>query len=119
MKTYPIRFRPDMQEAIDKGLKSQTRRTNLKWLKAEAGDRLRIIKPTTATRYLMVTADARQEPVQSITEGDCIEEGCPPEYLLGRNWFRPLWDEINGDDPEKCWAANPDVAVLSFRRETP
>lgn len=35
---------------------------------------------------------------------DIIPDGGPKEYLLGSNWFRPLWESINGAG---SWDANP------------
>jgi len=54
------------------------------------------------------------ERLQMITEADIIAEGCPNEFLLGQNWFRPLWDSINGK--KAPWLKNPWVWPISFKK---
>ena len=69
-----------------------------------------------ARTWLEIT-DVRVERVQDISEEDCIAEGCPKEYLLGVNWYKNLWDEINGKTHP--WASNPFVWCLSFKLVKP
>jgi hypothetical protein len=69
--------------------------------------------PRWASRLTLEIVSLKVERVQDISEGDIIAEGCPDEYLLGKNWYRPLWDEINGIG---SWEANPWVWVVEFKR---
>ena len=119
MKTYPIRMRPDMAAAIERGDKTETRRTNLKWLKVKKGDRLRVLQ---RGLLLEATADARSEPLQSITEAGARAEGMqaskvveyndgPPVYL---DSFREVWRQIHGVDNPEAFDSNPEVAVIEF-----
>ena len=114
MKTYPIRMTAESREQISEGNKTETRRTNLNWLKVKKGDRLRVLQ--SGGMLLEATADAREERLQDITESNIVDEGCPKAYLLGRNWFIPHWDSINGKKPGLAYADNPTVVVLAFRR---
>jgi hypothetical protein len=88
--------------------------------------------PKWAARLWLEITDVRVERVQSISEADCIAEGCPKEYLLGRNWYKELWDEINGKpryvkgagfggetlrvESDIKWDNNPWCWVIGFRR---
>ena len=71
--------------------------------------------PRWASRIDLEITAVRVERLQAISEADCIAEGCPPEYALGQNWFKGLWDSINGRTPQS-WDANPWVWVIEFRR---
>ena len=68
---------------------------------------------STARTWLEIT-NVKVEKVQDISEEDCIAEGCPKEYLLGRNWYEHLWNEINGK--KHPWSQNPWVFAISFRK---
>lgn len=69
--------------------------------------------PKWAARTWLEITEVRIERLQNISEADCIAEGCPKEYLLGVNWYKHLWDEINGK--KHPWASNPFVWCLSFK----
>lgn len=129
MKTYPIRMRPDMQAKAKQGLKTETRRTNLNWLKVKAGDRLRVLK--SRGLLLEATVDAREESLQDITRAGAIAEGIPdcgytpdkvhPAYVDESREvvdFICLWDSIK-TKPGEQWADNPRVAVLTFKQVQP
>jgi len=45
-----------------------------------------------------------------VMEVDCVD--CDTH----KKRYRHLWDSINGADPAKCWAANPWVWAISFKR---
>lgn len=47
-----------------------------------------------ARTWLEVVKDSIAQRIQEISEADIIAEGCPKEYLLGINWFRPLWQSL-------------------------
>lgn len=76
--------------------------------------------PRWASRITLEITGVRVERVQDINRGDCMEEGCPfPNMAKGadpREWFRNLWQSINGPD---SWAANPWVWAMAFRVVTP
>jgi len=69
--------------------------------------------PRAASRITLEITGVRVERLQEISEGDIIAEGCPSEFLLGTNWYRPLWESINGPG---SWDANPFVWVVEFRK---
>ena len=73
--------------------------------------------PRAASRLTLEVTGVRIEPLNDITRGDAMAEGCPyPNMKDGpspRDWYRYLWEEINGDG---SWAANPWVWVVEFRR---
>ncbi len=78
--------------------------------------------------------DARREGLSSLTKdgGRVFKWGIPDQDGLpgtdddGWEWqdwntsprtaFQRLWNSINGDDPATCWAANPIVARIEFKR---
>lgn len=90
-------------------------------------------------RTLLEVTAVRVERLQAITEEDAKAEGLRsdaealrnlshirgaeaprhvPSHLRGaRNYFRDLWDEINGE--RATWASNPWVWVVSFQRVSP
>lgn len=74
--------------------------------------------PRWASRITLEVTGVRVERVQDASTEDIIAEGCPKEYLLGRNWFQPLWDSINAKRGYG-WDVNPWVWVLEFERKEP
>jgi len=82
------------------------------------GWRNAMFMPRWASRILLEVKKVRVERVQAISEADCIAEGCPNQYLLGVNWYRPLWDKINGkrEGGIYAWAKNPWCWCLTFER---
>lgn len=75
-----------------------------------------IFMPRWASRITLNVKAVRIERVQEISEGDCMMEGCPKEFLLGQNWFWPLWNTIHKKKPENQWDANPWVVVIEFKK---
>jgi hypothetical protein len=73
-----------------------------------------IFMPRCFSRITLEIVNVRVERVQDISEADIIAEGCPNEYLLGRNWYQPLWDSINAKRGYG-WDANPLVWVIEFK----
>lgn len=80
------------------------------------GDKWRpsIHMPRTESRILLEVTNVRVERVQEISEADIIAEGCPKAYLLGRNWYQPLWDTINAKRGYP-WKSNPWAWVVLFK----
>ncbi len=85
--------------------------------------RAAIHMPRWASRLTLIVEDVRVERLQEISEADARAEGC--RGRLGPNpdfpdeWdpspqeeFSDLWRSLHGPD---AWAANPFVAVISFR----
>lgn len=66
-----------------------------------------------ARTWLEIT-DVKVERVQDISEEDCIAEGCPKEYCLGINWYKHLWDKINGK--KHPWSSNHWVFAITFKQ---
>lgn len=69
---------------------------------------------------LEATADARLERLQEITNNDIAAEGIEGLHPCGgafpnqwREQFSKTWDSFNG---KGSWDANPEVAVLTFKR---
>jgi hypothetical protein len=73
-----------------------------------------IFMPRWASRITLEIVNVRVERLQDISEADIIAEGCPTEYLLGRSWYKPLWEEINAKRGYG-WDTNPYVWVIEFR----
>jgi hypothetical protein len=69
--------------------------------------------PRWASRITLEVDEIRFERLQDISEGDIIAEGCPNEFLLGRNWFVPRWDALNATRGHP-WESNPWVWVVSY-----
>jgi hypothetical protein len=69
--------------------------------------------PRRFSRIDLEITDVRVERLTEISEADIIAEGCPREYLLGQNWYRPLWDSLN-EKRGYGWDVNPWVWVLTF-----
>jgi len=74
-----------------------------------------IFMPRWASRILREIVNIRVERIQDISEADIIAEGCPNEYLLGRSWYKPLWESINAKRGFG-WDTNPWVWVIEFKR---
>lgn len=82
--------------------------------------------PRWASRILLEITEVRAQRLQEISEADCAAEGWTkqPERSndpqvhadAARDWYRDLWEQINGVDGPKSWAANPWVWAVSFRR---
>jgi hypothetical protein len=70
--------------------------------------------PRALTRLVLPVVRVAAERLQDISEADAIAEGCPREYLLGLNWFRPLWDSINGDRPGLAWKDNVPLWIFEW-----
>jgi hypothetical protein len=69
--------------------------------------------PRFASRLTLELTDVRVERLQDITTGDAWAEGCPNSDIGAiRDWFKPLWESINGAG---SWKANPWVWVLGFK----
>jgi len=64
------------------------------WNGSDLNWRPSIHMPRWAARLFLLVTSVQAQRVQDVSEGDIIHEGCPNEYLLGQNWFRPLWDSI-------------------------
>lgn len=68
-----------------------------------------------ARLWLEVTA-VRAEQLNSISEEDCMREGCPQIEAstgLRLQWFIALWDSINGKQ-RKRWVDNPWCWAYTF-----
>lgn len=70
--------------------------------------------PRWASRLVLPVTRVGAARVQEISEADCIAEGCPSEFLLGINWFRPLWKAINGKRDGLAWESNPCLWVYEW-----
>lgn len=82
------------------------RKRDFKWHSAR-------FMPREASRIDLKVMNVYAHRIQSISEFDIIGEGCPPEYLLGINWFRPLWEKIHGAG---AWERNDFVFAYDFMR---
>jgi hypothetical protein len=77
--------------------------------------------PREAARLFLRIKSVRVERLQEIKPEDAIREGYPIDRELAESrnvyieWFKSLWQSING--PES-WAANPFVWVVEFERIT-
>lgn len=73
--------------------------------------------PKEACRLFLKITDIRVEPLQVISRGDAMAEGCHfANMQKGPNpvdWFKDLWQKING---EQSWNSNPWVWVITFER---
>lgn len=81
-----------------------------------------IFMPRWASRITLEIVGVRVDRLQSISESDALAEGvtvtpCNPSRVerMGRDAFRSLWEDINGNTPAE-WAANPWVWVVEFKR---
>lgn len=77
--------------------------------------------PRWASRITLEVTEVRVQRVQEISEGDAEAEGDPKRGLIASEnthveWFRSLWDSINGRRPGCAWSDNPWCWCLSFRR---
>ena len=68
-----------------------------------------VTMPRWASRFTLRVIETDCKRVQEISEAEIIAMWCPPEYLLGQNWLRLMWDEWNGhgawDRNEWVWLA--------------
>ncbi|WP_291163363.1 hypothetical protein [Gemmatimonas sp. UBA7669] len=82
-----------------------------------------IYMPRWASRLTLRITDVRVERLQDISADDCRAEGHPTDWSrspapevhddAARDWYRDLWDSINGSG---AWDANPWVWVVAFER---
>jgi len=70
--------------------------------------------PRWASRITLEIINVKIERVQDISEADIIAEGCPNEYLLGKNWFIPAWNSIYSKRGFP-WESNSWVWVIEFK----
>ena len=79
-----------------------------------------IFMPRALSRITVELVAVRVEPLNDISRGDCMAEGCPFPNLAGktdpRAWFAELWNSIN--EPGS-WDANPWVWVIEFLKVNP
>jgi hypothetical protein len=72
--------------------------------------------PRWASRITLEVTGVRVERLQDISRGDAMAEGCPFANMAAgpdpRDWYRDLWNEINGAG---AWDANPWVWCVSFK----
>jgi hypothetical protein len=71
--------------------------------------------PRFASRFTLNVTNVRIERLQDISRGDAMDEGCPFSNMAAgpnpRDWYRDLWDSINGAG---AWDANPWVPAYTF-----
>lgn len=67
--------------------------------------------PKWASRLTLTITDVRVERLQDISEADAIAEGWPVGLVFPIDWYRSLWDSINGVG---SWDSNPWVTAISF-----
>ena len=73
--------------------------------------------PRAASRITLEVTGVRVERLQDINRGDAMAEGCPFANMAAgpdpRDWYRDLWNEINGAG---AWDLNPWVWCVAFKR---
>lgn len=72
--------------------------------------------PRVASRITLEVTEVRVERLQAISRGDAMAEGCPFANMAAgpdpRDWYRDLWNEINGAG---AWDLDPFVWVVAFK----
>lgn len=64
---------------------------------------------------MLEITDIRIEPLNNISRGDAMAEGCPFQNMADgpdpREWFSEQWEKINGPG---SWGWDPWVWVIGF-----
>lgn len=72
--------------------------------------------PRHLSRITLEVTEVRVERLQAISRGDAMAEGCPFANMAAgpdpRDWYRDLWNEINGPG---AWDLSPWVWVVAFK----
>lgn len=126
-----IGFKPNLRALIPEGLKTETMRTNKRWLKVKKGDELWVKGKgmmsgwKDAIMVLVATKNAKLVRLNDMTEKNARAEGVGefgipgfcPEWLDAKHGvmcFSQLWNSINKKKPKR-WEDNPEVVRLTFR----
>lgn len=78
-----------------------------------------IFMPRWASRITLEISDIRVERLQTISDDDCIAEGCMGDEVDGADQplpimcYKSIWEGING---QNSWVENPWVWVILFRK---
>lgn len=69
--------------------------------------------PRDCSRITLEVTGVRAERLQHCSDDDAWAEGCPDDATWPLDWYRALWDTINGAG---SWDTNPWVWVVEFNR---
>jgi hypothetical protein len=77
-----------------------------------------LFMPRWASRITLEIVSVRRERLQEVTEQDAVAEGWLPDrspfaYSKAYNWYRDLWDSINGLG---SWNTDPWVWRVEFKK---
>ena len=80
-----------------------------------------IFMPRSASRITLEIVSVRVDRLHDISEEDARNEGHEGRGVTryeseARDWFRGLWDSINGKRAGCSWSDSPWVWVIEFRR---
>lgn len=69
--------------------------------------------PRDCSRITLEVTGVRAERLQHCSDDDAWAEGCPDDATWPLDWYRALWDTINGAG---SWDTNPWVWAVEFNR---